>query len=88
MFTALCLIGFFALYEAILRHINCGNKVAPEIETDSNTNNGETNQQTKKTTILFSFIMSYLKHFSFVLLQGILIQKCDVKLRKKNENDL
>ena len=70
MFTTLCLIGFFALYEVILSHINCGNnKMTPEIETGSNTNL-ETKDPTKKIAILFSLMTSYLKHFSFVLLQG------------------
>lgn len=72
MFTVLCLIGFFALYEVILSHLNCGSRVAPEIETGSNTS-GETNQ-TKKKMVLFSLTTSYLKHLSFVLLQGILLK--------------
>ena len=67
--TTLSFVGFLALYEVILRHINRGNKVTPEIETDCNTD-GETDQ-TAKNKILISLIVSYLKHFSLVLLQGI-----------------
>ena len=74
--TTLSFVGFLALYEVILRHINRGNKGTPEIETGSNTK-GETDK-TEKNKILISLIVSYLKHFSLVLLQGI--QTFDVSM--------